>query len=467
MKKIIFLVLIFSLAIFTFGQYNKYVAVGDSLTAGYMSGGLVETFQKNSYPALIARQIGISDFEQPLVSEPGIPALLHLVNLTPLIAPITTDPSQWGQPLNLNLQRPYDNLGVPGTTLGEVLNTVTDNGGMHDLILRGLGTQLQQAISLQPDLMTVWVGNNDILGAATSGTAVPGVTITPKDVFASEYDQLVATIKGNTQADVVLVNIPDVTSIPFVTTIPPFIINPQTGQVVTDQSGNPLTYLGQSDDGSPFISPNSYVLLTASAYLAQGYGIPAELGGNGQPLPDTVVLTPNEVATIEEYLNYFNSVISDTAQKYGCALLDIHTIFNNIAANGLEIGGIHLATDFLTGGFFGYDGVHPSALGYAIVANMFIDKINKAFGKNIPEVDLYPFVFNSPVCCLSGSSKVNPVKLQLFGLENLVKLFSKNMNNGGKADLLKHLGEINPFMPIYSPTLLNIDRSYNYLKNLK
>ncbi len=444
MKKIIFLIFILSLFVFAFGQYSKVVVIGDSLSAGYCSGGLVETFQQNSFPALIARQCGINDFEQPLVSEPGIPALLRLVDLTPVIIPITTDPTQYGHPLNLNLQRPYDNLAVPGATLYDALNTVTDNGGLHDLILRGLGTQVQQAISLNPDLIIVWIGNNDVLGAATSGTPIEGVTLTPKDVFQAEFEQLISTLKSSTGADIIVANIPSVLSIPFVTTVPPYIINPQTGEVVVDQNGNPMTYLGQSDDGSPFISPNSKVLLTAMQYIAQGYGLPTQLGGNGQPLPDSVVLTPNELATIEDYLNTFNSYIKSTAEKYGCALFDSNNIFKDIVANGIEVGGITIRTNFLTGGFFSLDGVHPTAIGYALVAEYMIRTINQYFGKNIPDVDLYPFIFNSPVCCLT-QGKLDITKLNISGLEGVVDLFGKNLKKWqNKGSLIDDIGNLNP-----------------------
>src|SRR5437763_2213071 len=72
-------------------DFNNYVALGDSLTAGFWSGGLVETVQVNSYPALLHRQATGSDagFEQPLVGAPGIPATLRLVHLVPslVIAP--------------------------------------------------------------------------------------------------------------------------------------------------------------------------------------------------------------------------------------------------------------------------------------------------------------------------------------------------------------------------------------------
>ena len=44
-------------------------------------------------------------------------------------------------------------------------------------ILRGLGTQVQQAVALRPGLITVWIGNNDVLGAAVRGTAPDLVAI--------------------------------------------------------------------------------------------------------------------------------------------------------------------------------------------------------------------------------------------------------------------------------------------------
>jgi hypothetical protein len=59
-------------------DFSNYVALGDSLTAGFASGGLVQFYQERSYPALLATQAGSPVFEMPLVSEPGLPNLLEL-----------------------------------------------------------------------------------------------------------------------------------------------------------------------------------------------------------------------------------------------------------------------------------------------------------------------------------------------------------------------------------------------------
>src|SRR5262245_64231966 len=68
-------------------NFSSYVAFGDSLTAGFSSGSINRTYQTNSYPALIYRQATAktSGFEQPLVSEPGLPGILMLQRLIPTV----------------------------------------------------------------------------------------------------------------------------------------------------------------------------------------------------------------------------------------------------------------------------------------------------------------------------------------------------------------------------------------------
>src|SRR5262245_11809991 len=112
-------------------DFTRDVAVGDSLTAGVSSASLAQTVQRTSYPALIYRQARgtTTGFEEPLVSEPGIPPGLFLRTLAPSFG---TKPGT-GQPVNLNLPRPYNNLGVPGARILDI-ETKT-SGGAFDLVL--------------------------------------------------------------------------------------------------------------------------------------------------------------------------------------------------------------------------------------------------------------------------------------------------------------------------------------------
>jgi lysophospholipase L1-like esterase len=379
-------------------DFTRYVAIGDSLTAGFMSGSLAQSAQQNSYPVLIYRQAtGLnSGFEQPLVSNPGIPAGLELRSLSPLI--VAPKPGS-GAPLNLNLPRPYNNLAVPGADVHDVVATVTDNGGLHDLILRKQGTQLQQAVFLKPTFATIWVGNNDVLGAATSGRVIEGVTITPVAQFEADFKTVVGAI-ASTGAKMAIANIPDVAGIPFVTTISRLIINPATGQPVVI-GGQPVPIIGPNGP----LGPNDRVLLTASSELAKGIGIPVQLGGTGQPLGDQFVLDANEINTINARVAAYNNIIQSVASSSGAALVDINAVFRELATTGINVGGITFTKNFLTGGIFSYDGVHPTAFGYAYVANVFIDAINDKFGGEIEPVNLYPFLFG-PSTAVSPTSVV-------------------------------------------------------------
>jgi lysophospholipase L1-like esterase len=403
-------------------DFTRYVALGDSLTAGYVGGGLTQFYQERSYPAMLAQSAQASDFQMPLVSAPGIPPILELVQLAPttIIRPSSDTP---GYPLNAALVRPYNDLGVPGATIYDMLNTVGDinnllagnqDNVMHDLILRvpavevppGSGnfvpfTAVAQAIALDPTFLTLWIGNNDILGAAVYATPIDGVTMTPIASFTAMYGAAMAALTSGTSADMVVFTIPDVTAIPFVTTIKPYLDVPGVGRV-------PLI-------GSNGLLPeDAYVTLGASSLLAQGIGIPVELGGTGLPLPEDlqviqgqavpgVVLRPAEIQVINGRVSEMNAVIRAAAAQYGVPVVDVNGIFGRIAAGDpWVVGGIELTAQFLVGGIFSYDGVHPQNIGQALIAVEAIKVINQFYGAQIPQVNM------DDVLCIGGCSDQGP-----------------------------------------------------------
>ncbi len=368
-------------------NFSNYVAVGDSLTAGIVSGGWLDKFQRNSFSALLHRQATGTDagYEQPLMGAPGVTPPFFLANLVPPV--FSTEPGI-GQPTNLFLPRPYNNLGVPGATVGDTVRTITEGGmGPHDLVLRGLGTALQQAVVQQPTFATLFIGNNDALAAATSGTVIDGVTLTTAESFEADY-RTVAGALASTGADLVFFNLPEVTVIPFVTTLAPVVIDPATNQPVQGPNGL-IPLIGPNGP----LAPNDHVLLTAGGLLARGIGIPAAIGGTGLPLPGQVILDATETARITARVAEFNAAIARAAADFGAVLFDFNGIFNDVAANGVEVGGVSYSSAFLSGGVFSYDGVHATPFGYAFLANELIKVINQNFGAKIPQVGLGPFVF--------------------------------------------------------------------------
>jgi lysophospholipase L1-like esterase len=343
----------------------------------------VETHQRRSYPALLARQAGATAFEQPLVSDPGIPTELTLVSLIPPV--ISAKAATPGAPVRFDLPRPYNNLGVPGARVSDLLTRMTDGGGFHDLILRARGTALAQGLSLKPTIVTLWIGSNDVLAAAVGGRTIEGVTLTPLASFRAAYQSVVNTIKAS-GVSAIAANVSEVTTIPFVTTIQPVVVSPTTGAPVR-VNGQTVPLIGPNGP----LPANTLVTLAAAPYLLKGDGIPIALGGTGRPLLDEVILDLDEQAVLRERVGQYNQVIAQVCQGAGIPVLDVHAFSADVAAHGLAVGGITLTGAYLSGGLFGYDGIHPTDLGYALLANQWIRFINSRGGQ-LPEVNLGPYL---------------------------------------------------------------------------
>lgn len=395
-------------------DFTKFVSIGNSLTAGYESSSLFETGQMFSFGNLISKQVN-TPYVQPLISDPGIGGQIKIVSLQPFVT--TQEPDDAGTPLNINYPAPYNNLGIPGIVLADVMGaTSTENSYSHspfiDLILRGQGTQFAQASSLNPTMVTLWIGNNDVLGYATSGGVSPSEPTSTANfgyLFGLLTDGLAAT-----GAKVAVANIPDVTTIPFFTTVGPSFAE------LLDSIGVPGFYYQSHNffptQGAPSQLADYSLLLTlvAQSYLTKfgepsgkfyrDFGIPPALFGvdttkafgvdRDNPIPNALILDAAEIQTAEDAIHAFNYLIGTSVSRYPSqfAVVDVNGLLNKVrdsdATGGTDFGGIKFSTTFVTGGLFSLDGIHPTAQGYAIIANEFIKAINGKFKSNFLQVDI-------------------------------------------------------------------------------
>ena len=380
-------------------DFTRLVAIGNSLTAGFSNNGLNEIHQRRSYAALVAGQMGKEILSQdvgsaqtgqyviPGYGAPGSPGTLDLVSLVP---PTIVEIQIHGSPLNTGYPAPYNQLAVPGANVSDVLNTVTKaSNPLYDLILRGQGTILQQAAKLQPTFILLWIGPNDVLGAAREGTIDK---LTPVASFRADFqtllDQLLAI---PTHPGMVVANVPDLTAVPFVTTVPPFVVDPSTSLPVRNPLTGQLIPLIGPDGPLALPGPGTtgdFVTILAIPLLQQGYGLPPGIpGANGIPLPDAVVLNRSEIRTIQQRVDDLNGVIADEAGSRDLPLVDVNALFNRVKTEGFALGGIHYDETFVTGGIFSLDGFHPTDVGQVMVADAFIETINRGYGASIPPVD--------------------------------------------------------------------------------
>jgi lysophospholipase L1-like esterase len=396
-------VLLFALPTFAAARgkadFTRFVALGDSYGAGFESGSLNQNHQQYSWPAIIARQAGAPDFQQPLVSFPGISNELQVVDIISF-PPVILPAAGTGQPVNLTLARPYNNLSIPGANVAD-LTTITGAEQVPAgtaqqfarFILRGQGTAVQQASAEHPTFIAIWIGGNDLLGSVLGGTPK---ALTPTDAFKTAYnkmlDQLIAAAPD---AGMVVGNMPtNPVSLPYLTTVPPVLINPATRQPVIF-NGSPIPLIAELGDGTVGpLPPGSFVLLPYSGQIATGFGIPAFLAADpnfaklpniGKPLLDAWVLTPAEATQIATRAVEYNQVINDAASARNIPVADINGLFNKFAApGGYHVGPFTFTPSYITGGLFSLDGFHMTDLGYTLFANQYIRTINTAYGTDIP-----------------------------------------------------------------------------------
>lgn len=399
----------------------KYVALGDSLTAGVQSAGIVSDFQFNSFPYLISLQLGIDNFEQPLVSQPGIG---FEAGKTPLffengeIKVNDLNVSPVSLLINFNLPRPYDNLGIPGAQLADLESA---SQLLFELVLRGMGSQLDQAISLEPDIITVWIGSNDILAAVTTGGDLS--RITPAQQFNTDLGIIFQELAQKTDAVIITANLADVTAIPFVNALDgTFRTIPEIGittpvPVLVDQNLQPIQFPGGFF--VPLVTEESdveHLLLSfLPDYLEHGVGIPDKqmmmdaglseaeadqlvaaiqsfgLIPSGIPVGAGFTLNSVEKSAIQSSVISFNNSISSIAGQFGIPVVDFNSALIQLNSTGINgFSGNFVLTD-TPNTAFSLDGIHPNNAGYAIVANLFIEKINEETGLDIPPLNTGDF----------------------------------------------------------------------------
>ena len=354
------------------------VVIGDSLSAGFQNGSLLDSQQPNGWASLVAKQANFS-LALPLIASPGVPSVLQLVSLGP--PPVIQQASGISIGRVDPLTQPYD-LAVPGHLLNDVINTApvlvptSDEELITDLVLGfPLGdtkSQMNKAIELNPTAIFVWAGNDDALRADESGSPS---SMTPAATFTQEFTQLLGTLHSQTKATLIVANIPDVTEIPYLT--------PAATVIATVATETGLTQAQVAADLG--IADGDLVNATGESEVETAI-VQIQHGQTPTPLTDSGFLTASEVTQVQTTIDQYNSAITQEVAAVGGILVDIHSYFQTLQS-GITINNYHATTGFL-GGLFSLDGVHPTNTGYALIANQFIGALNSNAKTNIAEVNI-------------------------------------------------------------------------------
>lgn len=347
---------------------------------------------------------------------------------------------------------PFNNMGIPGSKSFHLLAPGYGNvagvpsGQANPYFVRFASspstTVLADATAQSPTFFSLWIGNNDVLSYATSGgsgtnqlgnydpSSYGGNDITDPTVFANVYATLIDGLTAN-GAKGVVANIPYVTTIPYFTTVPhnPVPLDAATAGLLNSgftqynnglllaQSYNLITadevarrkisfsasatnkvvmvdsYLTNlSALGLPSYrqaTAEDLVVLPARTFIGTVVGgNPTQINGVSVPLADNWILSKDEIAELKTATDAFNAAIQSIASSKNLAFVDANMLMGQIANGGISKDNFTLTSNYVTGGAFSLDGVHPSPRGYALIAHEFFKAINSTYGSNFKGVNI-------------------------------------------------------------------------------
>ena len=413
-------------------DFSNYVALGNSLTAGYTSGDLFKSGQENSYPAMLAYQFeaaGGGEFKQPLMFDEygfGKRMLLDASIPGPVSAGVDPDERNF---TSIAASGPYNNMGVPGAKSYHLIapnygvDLTNGNPYFYRFASTPDATVLEDAVAQNATFFTCWIGSNDVLAYAFEGGASDSLTDPALFQMAMGAILQGMTANGAKGAVANIANFEDMPFFKYMNTRVPYnalvLDAEQAGGLnsVYQAIGEAIGY----DYGFEFIAgPNAFLVSDKSLPLPAPYNVrqmvPGELFlltlptdslpmgmGSVKPIgasvvpwgiPDQYVLLNYELDEINQTLGAYNETIITLANQFDLALVDMNYNFNEVAG-GVEVDGIHFSADYITGNAFSLDGIHLTAQGYVLAANYFIDAINAKYEAGLTHLSprLYPGIY--------------------------------------------------------------------------
>jgi lysophospholipase L1-like esterase len=357
----------------------RYVAFGNSITAGFESGGINDSTQRQSFAALVAGQMDVT-FDLTLLARPGCPPPLTNIFTGATVG----DPAA---PLCSSLSTPapvgVHNVAVPGARVVDIFSNNAPGGGTNQLtaLLLGGSTQLQAARVSQPTFITVWIGNNEVLSAALTGTAAAA---TPAAVFAERYGDMVDSLETLAVQGALLIGVVNVSRIPALSPGAAWFLAAAQGALPPTFAVDPnCAPAAGGGVGDAVLVPFLYGFGELFARAASGASVTLDC------VEDAPVLTGGEVTHLSGLVEAYNAVIAGEAAARGWAYLDPNPVLDSLHAAG-EIPLFPAAPpnpDAETapfGPWLSRDGVHPSARAHRLIAHHVIDAINRQYDTAIP-----------------------------------------------------------------------------------
>ncbi len=367
--------------------FKSYVALGNSITAGFQSNGINDSTQRQSYALLLARAMG-TQYHYPSLASPGC---------TPPIANTQTGalfgnapPGTCALRSTSSVTDVLNNVAVPGARVLDPTSPTTVASNTLTQFILGGKTQVQRALDAKPTFVSIWIGNNDVLSAGLSGILVPAAPFSPGIVstqaaFQASYDLVIKQLTDSMpNLKGVLIGVVQVSGVASLTPAAVIAATPAVQGAINAVTAKTVTIHPNCTGSTALINlPQLLPQIRSGAHPAI---IACDKATPGLPFPvgDLFVLDPAEQTTLTAAISAYNTYIQGKASALGWAYYDPNILLAaQRAAGNIPTVPNFASTNATFGTLFSLDAVHPSGAAHLLIANDLITAINAKYGTTL------------------------------------------------------------------------------------
>lgn len=364
------------------GVFQRYVAIGTSISMGVSSDGVYAASQQMSFPAQLSR-LANREMSLPLISFPGCasPLKINLISFQRLSGEGAGVPflSRQCAANEQGVELPTQNVAIDGARTGQALTANPDPGHatQYPRVLAPGMSQITAMEAQSPKIVSVELGGNDILGAS-HGIYYPGVSVVPVFVWEPQYREIAARVDAAAKHAVLVGLVNDVASFPSF----------RTGAEIWNARAS-FAQLGVVVAGD---CENSTNLIFVAIRVPAAVASAAQGGSNifscfnypSSSFVEDYVLDATDVAAVNQQLAQMNAVIQDEATKRGFAYFPLGALYEGVVTKPTFNAYTLMTSTQPYGPYVSLDGVHPTAEGSRVLADAAAQALNDTYHLGIP-----------------------------------------------------------------------------------
>jgi len=369
--------------------FRNYVAIGNSITAGWQSGGINDSTQQQAYPRLLSIQMG-TPYKYASLVNPGCPAPIANFQTQAKVGGTTAPPCSLRSPASVT--DVLNNVGVPDARVLDPISATTVASNALTTFILGGKTQVQRALDARPTFVTIWIGANNVLQAAYTGilTPTPGISngiVGTQAQFQTSYDAMIKQLQDSMPGiKGVLIGVPDASSIPLMSSGALIASSPQIQGAMAVIAGKPVAVDPNCVGSAALVTtPLLLNLIKAGTHPPVISCLPSPADPTGT-VGNLFVLDATERAQLSAFIAGLNTYIKGKAAAIGFGYWDPNPTLNGIRNTAQSLPFPSFAATGTFGTAFSLDGVHPSAEGQKLIANQLIPVINSTYGTTLKAI---------------------------------------------------------------------------------